>query len=80
MKTVTIHEAKTHLSRLVNEALAGESIIIARRNEPLVFLQPIAQAKPTPRVGCLAHWNVDLDDFDNPELDEQIASEFLGSK
>lgn len=38
MKTVSIHEAKTHLSRLSQQALDGEEIIIANRNEPMVGL------------------------------------------
>ncbi len=38
MKIVTMHEAKTHLSRLVDLALAGEDVVIARRKQPLVRL------------------------------------------
>jgi prevent-host-death family protein len=40
MKTVNIHEAKTHLSRLVEDALAGEEIIVAKAGRPLVRLAP----------------------------------------
>lgn len=35
MKTVNIHEAKTHFSRLVNEAAAGEEIIVAKAGKPM---------------------------------------------
>ncbi len=42
MATVTIHEAKTQLSRLIARAEAGEEIIIARGKEPVVRLQPLA--------------------------------------
>ncbi len=38
MRQVTIHEAKTHLSKLIREALAGEEIIIAKNRTPLVRL------------------------------------------
>jgi len=36
MKTINIHQARTHLSRLVNEAIAGEPFIIAKSGRPLV--------------------------------------------
>ena len=39
MKIVNIHEAKTHLSSLIQEALGGEEIIIAKGNEPLIRLE-----------------------------------------
>lgn len=41
MKTSNMREAKTHLSRLVDQALAGEEIIIARSGKPLVRLVPV---------------------------------------
>ena len=37
MKTVNIHEAKTHFSRLVDEAAAGEEIIVAKAGKPTAF-------------------------------------------
>lgn len=43
--TVNMHEAKTSLSQLVNRALAGEEVIIARNGEPLVRLMPVEKAK-----------------------------------
>ena len=42
----TVHEAKTHLSRLIADALAGKEVVIARGKEPVVKLVPIA---PKPR-------------------------------
>lgn len=42
MKTVNIHEAKTHLSRLLRRVLRGEEIIIARAGIPVARLSPIA--------------------------------------
>ena len=49
MKTVNIHHAKTHLSRLVEAAAAGEEIIIAKAGKPMARLVPVAQPT-TPRV------------------------------
>jgi prevent-host-death family protein len=43
---VTTHQAKTNLSKLIQRALDGEEIIIARRNQPLVKLTVIEEAKP----------------------------------
>ena len=53
MKTVTIHEAKTHLSRLIQEALAGEEIVIANRNKPMVKLAVVHADSPRRRFGAL---------------------------
>lgn len=49
MKAIPIHEAKTHLSRLIQRALDGEEIIIAKRNEPLVRLEVVREK---PRARC----------------------------
>ncbi len=48
MKYHTVHEAKTHLSRLIQQACAGEEVIIARGKEPLVKLVPIALQERKP--------------------------------
>jgi prevent-host-death family protein len=42
MIKVNVHEAKTHLSRLLDRALAGEEVVIARAGRPLVRLVPVA--------------------------------------
>lgn len=44
MHTINMHEAKTHLSALVEEALRGEEVVIARAGKPLVRLEPVALA------------------------------------
>lgn len=41
MKTVSIHEAKTHLSRLIREVISGEEIIIAKGKIPVVKIIPV---------------------------------------
>lgn len=48
MTTVSVHEAKTHLSRLIEQVLAGEEVVISRNEQPVVRLvreQPV-QKKP----------------------------------
>lgn len=49
MQTVNIHAAKTHLSRLVEQAAAGEEIIIAKAGKPIARLMPLAAPKKEPR-------------------------------
>lgn len=71
MKTVTIHEAKTHLSRLIQEVLKGEEIIIAKGDVPLVRLvihQPSASRRTPGEPGLLRYM---ADDFDDPLEDFQ---------
>ncbi len=53
---VTIHEAKTHLSRLIAKVEAGEEIILARGKTPVAKIVPLEPAKKPDRVpGWLAH-------------------------
>lgn len=53
MTIVTIHKAKTNLSRLIKKASAGEEVIIARDDKPVVRLVPIAGAKGKRQPGAL---------------------------
>jgi prevent-host-death family protein len=53
MKVVTIHAAKTHLSRLIEEAGSGEQIIIARGRTPVARLVPIDAEEPNRRFGAM---------------------------
>lgn len=53
MPVITMHAAKTNLSRLIAQALAGEEIIIARGAEPVVRLVPLTQT-PKRHFGALA--------------------------
>jgi prevent-host-death family protein len=48
-ETVNMHRAKSTLSRLVERALAGEDVVIARNGEPLVRLVPVPKTRK-PRV------------------------------
>ena len=72
MKTVNIHEAKTHLSKLVDEASNGESFVIAKAGKPLVKVMALntptgAQVK---RLGFLAGQISVPDDFDRMGQEE----------
>jgi len=49
----TMHKAKTHLSKLVRDALRGEEVIIARRKEPLVRLVPVRKPAKKRKPGSL---------------------------
>lgn len=51
MQTVNIHEAKTHLSRFVDQAAAGEEIVIARAGKPVARLMPLAPVGAPRQLG-----------------------------
>ena len=53
MKTVNVHEAKTHLSRLLDRVHAGEEIVIAKGGEPYARLVPLRTRPPRRRAGTL---------------------------
>ena len=64
METVNMHEAKTHLSRLVEKASKGEPFIIARAGKPLVKVTAIEEAKAGKRYGFMDGAFLVPDDFD----------------
>jgi prevent-host-death family protein len=73
-RTVNIHEAKTHLSRLVERVEAGEEVVIARAGRPVARLVPF-RARTAPRVPGLWRGRVTLAaDFDAP--DDDLISTF----
>ena len=63
---MNIHEAKTHLSRLIQEALDGEDIVIARGNEPVVRLVLVESARPRRSTGWAKGQVTLAPDFDAP--------------
>ncbi|KNG92159.1 type II toxin-antitoxin system Phd/YefM family antitoxin [Pseudaestuariivita atlantica] len=77
MKTVNIHDAKTHLSRLIDAATKGEPFVIARAGKPLVKVEALTETPPR-RVGFLAGAANVPDDFDTMGADE-IAEMFNGT-
>jgi prevent-host-death family protein len=72
---VNVHEAKTHLSRLLEQALAGEEVIIMRSGRPLVKLTPVSAAPRRRVVGSGKGDFVVPDDFDAP-LPDAILDAF----
>jgi prevent-host-death family protein len=70
---VNIHEAKTHLSRLIEKALTGEDVVIAKAGRPLVRLVVIPP-QPTRELGTAAGlitWKTGWEKaLTRPELDE----------
>lgn len=54
MKTCNIHEAKTHFSRLVDAAAAGEEIVIAKAGKPVAKLVPVSASRGARQLGALA--------------------------
>ena len=77
MRTVNIHAAKTHLSRLVDDAAHGEEIVIAKAGKPVARLMPLADVRPKRRLGGLAGKVKIPEDFDAP-LPDEILDEFEG--
>ncbi len=77
MKTVNIHEAKTHLSRLIEEATGGAPFIIAKAGTPRVLVSALPAAATPRRLGFLAGRIAVPDDFDRIGAD-QIAGLFQG--
>jgi prevent-host-death family protein len=81
MRTINIHEAKTHLSRLVDRAAKGEPFIIAKAGKPLVKVVPLdtPAARIPQRFDFLAGRIAVPDDFDTM-FREEIEKEFYGEK
>jgi len=79
MRTFNIHQAKTHLSRLVDEAAQGEPFIIAKAGKPKAKVIPIDSTndKPKSRLGFLKGKIKVPDDFDTMMADE-IEEMFYG--
>ena len=78
-KQVNVYEAKTTLSKLIDEAAAGEEIVIARNGRPVARLVPLDAASKPRRPGG---WEGKLwiaDDFDDP-LPDDIQAAFEGEE
>jgi prevent-host-death family protein len=73
MKTVNMHQAKTHLSRLVEEAAAGEEIVIARSGTPLVRLVAVTATAGPRTLGALAGKVVERKDAWTEDPDVEAA-------
>lgn len=75
MEAVNVHEAKTHLSRLLERAMEGEEVVIMRAGRQLVRLTPVQEAPTRRKLGTAKGDFVVPDDFDAP-LPEEILKEF----
>jgi prevent-host-death family protein len=75
VRTVNIHEAKTHLSKLVDQAAKGEPFVIAKAGKPLVKVVPLDAPEAPRRLGFLVgidNWVVP-NDFDRMCEDEIVT-------
>ena len=82
MRTINIHQAKTHLSRLVDEAVEGDSFVIAKRGKGLVQVTRLGapEAVAKRRLGFMKgmytlpdnYWEVDK------EMDKETEQMFFG--
>src|SRR5436190_625096 len=69
MMLATIHQAKTHLSKLIRKALDGEEVIIANRDKPLVRLEAVHSKKSKRKLG----WGKGLVTYVAPDFDEPLG-------
>ena len=76
MSQVTVHEAKTHLSRLLRRVETGEEIVIARSGKPVARLVPEPD-RPRRQFGLDRGLFEVPDDFDTP-LPDEVLTEFEG--
>jgi prevent-host-death family protein len=79
MKTINIHNAKTHLSKLVDEASKGESFVIAKAGKPVVKVTALAApiGAQMLRLGFMAGQISVPDDFD--QMGREDIEELFGS-
>lgn len=77
MQIVNIHEAKTHFSKLVESAMHGEEILIAKAGVPAAILGPLTIEKPKRKFGILKGKIKIAKDFDAP-LPDEILNDFEG--
>jgi antitoxin (DNA-binding transcriptional repressor) of toxin-antitoxin stability system len=66
MHQVNIEEAKTHLLDLIDAAVNGEEVVIAKDEQHLVKLVPVSRARPRPQFGSAKGLITMADDFDEP--------------
>jgi prevent-host-death family protein len=78
MRTVNIHEAKTHLSKLVDQAAKGEPFVIAKAGKPLVRVTALDTPSAPRRVGFLVGEIAVPDDFDT--MGEAEIAALFGSE
>ena len=77
MPTVNVHAAKSQLSKLLDAAVAGEEVIIAKAGKPIVRLVPVDPKKERRKLGTLAGKLHVPDNFDDP-LPDDVLADFEG--
>ena len=78
MRQVNIHEAKTQLSRLIEEVEGGRRVVIARAGEPVAVLSRYRVSTKKRKLGLFAGEAVMRDDFD--ELPEDMLAALSGEE
>jgi prevent-host-death family protein len=73
-RVVNVHEAKTHLSKLLERVRQGEEIVIARSGEPVARLVAVTKRQERRWPGTAKGTLVYSDDFDAPLPDEVLDS------
>lgn len=73
---VNIHYAKTHLSKLIEQAENGEEVILARNGKPAVKLVPVPAKKTKSLLGAGIGKIWISDDFNSPETNKEIEDLF----
>jgi prevent-host-death family protein len=76
-KTINIHEAKTHLSRIVEDVAAGSEVIIAKAGKPMARLVPLESAPKAKNLGLLKGRIRIPNDFNAP-LPPDVLAAFEG--
>ena len=76
MRTINMHEAKTHLSRIVEQVEKGESVIIGKAGKPMAILSPYVSEAKSRKPGSMKGRIWIADDFDAD--DDLIADMFEG--
>lgn len=79
MRLVNVHEAKTHLSSLLEDVANGSEVTIAKAGKPVARLVPITGRTPQRKPGFLRGRIRVADDFDAP-LPEEVQVEFEGDR
>ena len=79
MRQVSIHEAKTHLSRLIYEVSEGRELVIAKAGRPVAKLVPVGERKRRRRPGFLKGKIKMSRDFDAP-LSDELLDAFEGKR
>ena len=82
MTTVSVHEAKTHLSRLIEQVLAGEEVTVTRNKEPVIRLVRAAppSAPRRSRIGTMKGRLGNCDAILEPWTDEELGLDLWDKK